>query len=163
MNDPKITLTNNGLGSHEEDYECDSVCDNYDDEDTINEEVINLPNGDVNSSVAVCDPTKLPFFKSVSVVNSNDVHFGNKTIYQGPVTIKQFVYPDSEIFCETVNGLKKNVVVENAELKKSKSGVDNPGFVNSEKGFQKSTQRNHVSEPQSSSALQRIKKGISVL
>ncbi|XP_025830018.1 peptidoglycan recognition protein isoform X2 [Agrilus planipennis] len=33
-----------------------------------------------------------PSFGNVTVSNSSDVHFGNKTFYQGPVTIKQIVY-----------------------------------------------------------------------
>lgn len=41
---------------------------------------------------------KLPEFGNISVKNSTDIHFGNKTFYQGPVTIKQIVYtnPPSE-------------------------------------------------------------------
>lgn len=31
-------------------------------------------------------------FGNVAITNSSDVHFGNKTYYQGPVTIKQFLY-----------------------------------------------------------------------
>ena len=33
-----------------------------------------------------------PSFGSVVVNNSSDVHFGTKAFYNGPVTIKQFVY-----------------------------------------------------------------------
>lgn len=33
---------------------------------------------------------------SVTVTNSTDVHLGNKTYYQGPVTIKQFILADVE-------------------------------------------------------------------
>lgn len=33
-----------------------------------------------------------PCFQNIEVSNSSDVHFGNKTIYQGPVTIKQILY-----------------------------------------------------------------------
>lgn len=36
-----------------------------------------------------------PAFGNVSITNSTDVHFGNKTYYQGPVTIKQVLYPES--------------------------------------------------------------------
>ncbi|GLH07347.1 Uncharacterized protein GBIM_12823 [Gryllus bimaculatus] len=35
-------------------------------------------------------------FENISVCNSSDVHFGNKTFYNGPVTIKQFVYSPEE-------------------------------------------------------------------
>lgn len=34
-------------------------------------------------------------FGNIVVKNSADVHFGNKTFYQGPVTIKQFLYNNS--------------------------------------------------------------------
>ena len=33
-----------------------------------------------------------PSFGNIVVNSSSDVHFGNKTFYNGPVTIKQFVY-----------------------------------------------------------------------
>ena len=33
-----------------------------------------------------------PSFGNIVVKSSTDVHFGNKTFYNGPVTIKQFVY-----------------------------------------------------------------------
>lgn len=39
-----------------------------------------------------------PCFGNVSVMNSNDVHFGNKTVYQGPVTIKQFLYNNGRLY-----------------------------------------------------------------
>lgn len=35
-------------------------------------------------------------FENISVCNSTDIHFGNKTFYNGPVTIKQFVYSPEE-------------------------------------------------------------------
>ncbi|KAL3284287.1 hypothetical protein HHI36_018445 [Cryptolaemus montrouzieri] len=33
-----------------------------------------------------------PTFGNISVTNGTDIHFGNKTFYQGPVTIQQFLY-----------------------------------------------------------------------
>lgn len=37
-----------------------------------------------------------PCFGDVCVKNSSNVHLGSKTFYKGPVTIKQFVYSNSE-------------------------------------------------------------------
>lgn len=46
-----------------------------------------------------------PYFGNVSVTNSADVHFGNKTVYQGPVTIKQIVYNNED---KSENNVIKN-------------------------------------------------------
>lgn len=48
----------------------------------------------VNNSVVLFDepPKNQLAFGNVAITNSSDVHFGNKTYYQGPVTIKQFLY-----------------------------------------------------------------------
>lgn len=35
-----------------------------------------------------------PSFGNISVENSSDIHFGNRTYYKGPVTIKQFLAID---------------------------------------------------------------------
>ncbi|XP_071564582.1 peptidoglycan-recognition protein LC-like [Temnothorax nylanderi] len=50
-------------------------------------QAVATPNGDVVLPNA--DPSN---FGDVCVKNSTNVHLGNKTFYQGPVTIKQFVY-----------------------------------------------------------------------
>ncbi|XP_017776604.1 PREDICTED: peptidoglycan-recognition protein LC-like [Nicrophorus vespilloides] len=63
-----------------------------------------------------------PSFGNIAVSNSTDVHFGNKTFYQGPVTIKQFLY-DAENISKT-NGFIAN---ENKEF--NIEGSDNPSFV----------------------------------
>lgn len=48
-----------------------------------------------------------PKFGNICVSNSSEVHFGNKTFYQGPVTIKQFVYANnSALECDGVNNGK---------------------------------------------------------
>ncbi|XP_069700794.1 peptidoglycan-recognition protein LC-like [Periplaneta americana] len=52
-----------------------------------------------------------PSFGSIVVNSSSDVHFGNKTFYNGPVTIKQFVYT-------TRNG--------NADVNDSEDGENGP-------------------------------------
>lgn len=56
----------------------------------------------------------IPNIGSIAVQNSSDITFGNKTFYQGPVTIKQFVY-DKTKWKEAG----------------STTSHDNPGFVNS--------------------------------
>ncbi|KAJ9597993.1 hypothetical protein L9F63_026904, partial [Diploptera punctata] len=45
-----------------------------------------------------------PSFGSVVVNNSSDVHFGTKAFYNGPVTIKQFVYSSKDGSADDVNG-----------------------------------------------------------
>lgn len=66
--------------------------------------VINEKNSSDNNNVA-----KQPQIGSIAVQNSTDITFGNKTFYQGPVTIKQFL-------------LEKN------QWRQTESGVDNRGF-----------------------------------
>lgn len=46
-------------------------------------------------------------FGNVAITNSRDVHFGNKTYYQGPVTIKQFLYANGAD--ERLKGLESKV------------------------------------------------------
>lgn len=36
-------------------------------------------------------------YGNVAITNSTDIHIGNKTIYQGPVTIKQLICNNSEM------------------------------------------------------------------
>lgn len=58
------------------------------------------------------DVVKHPQIGSIAVQNSSDITFGNKTFYQGPVTIKQFL-------------LEKN------QWRPTESGVENRGFETS--------------------------------
>lgn len=44
------------------------------------------------SSILCTNNDVKPNIGSIAVQNSSDITFGNKTFYQGPVTIKQFVY-----------------------------------------------------------------------
>jgi hypothetical protein len=66
--------------------------DNDDDEDDGD-----LKTDGVSASNAIalaakkCSESR-PSFGNIVVNSSSDVHFGNKTFYNGPVTIKQFVY-----------------------------------------------------------------------
>lgn len=66
--------------------------------------VINETNSSDNSNVV-----KQPQIGSIAVQNSTDITFGNKTFYQGPVTIKQFL-------------LEKN------QWRATDNGADNRGF-----------------------------------
>lgn len=79
-----------------------------------------------DNTIAVNDTPHLPHFGSVSVVNSNDVHFGNKTVYKGPVTIKQFVYPKSDGSNSSESGL-------GGLAKAIDGGVINGGFIGDQK------------------------------
>lgn len=67
--------------------------------------VINETNSSDNNNVA----NKQPQIGSIAVQNSSDITFGNKTFYQGPVTIKQFL-------------LEKN------QWRATDNGADNRGF-----------------------------------
>lgn len=52
---------------------------------------------EIGTGNGVALPTvEAPCFGDVCVKNSNNVHLGSKTFYKGPVTIKQFVYSNSE-------------------------------------------------------------------
>lgn len=65
------------------------------------------------SSILCTQNDSKPVIGSIAVNHSSDITFGNKTFYQGPVTIKQFVYDK--------NKWKENDPPEN----------DNTGYVNS--------------------------------
>lgn len=119
-------------------YESDDDSDNQDDDVISTPTNLGQISEDNNSSLAVCNQAKLPFFKSVSVVNSNDVHFGNKTVYKGPVTIKQIVYPSGEVVTsECISDLEENP--ENFGIKSPRNGIYNPAFVQTEKELPKTT------------------------
>ncbi|KAG5870410.1 hypothetical protein JTB14_038159 [Gonioctena quinquepunctata] len=79
---------------------------------------------ELQGTIVVPGQIDIPNFGSVSVVNSNDVHFGNKTVYKGPVTIKQFVYPNGDISCDSVGSLS-----ESDKKIDLSNGVNNHGFV----------------------------------
>ncbi|XP_074042795.1 peptidoglycan-recognition protein LC isoform X2 [Leptinotarsa decemlineata] len=114
---PSYSGSDNEVTNDVEDYQVDtystSSCQELEDDDI--EGTIAIPQQD------------LPHFGSVSVVNSNDVHFGNKTVYKGPVTIKQFVYPNGDITSEDLSGLS-----DCAKKIDLTSGVINNGYVKGE-------------------------------
>ncbi|KAF5295491.1 hypothetical protein FQR65_LT10479 [Abscondita terminalis] len=64
-----------------------------------------------------------PTFGNIQVKNSTDIHFGNKTYCQGPVTIKQIVYASPEAHNGAEN--KNNSIVFDV----SNLSKDNLGFV----------------------------------
>lgn len=81
-------------------------------------------------AIVVASEANIPTIESVSVVNSTDVHIGNKTVYQGPVTIKQIVYPNSAL-SDCVNNLQtcENRVTVKSNGFPTTDGIDNPTFV----------------------------------
>lgn len=54
-----------------------------------------------HSSIWCANNDIKPNIGSIAVQNSSDITFGNKTFYQGPVTIKQFVYDKNNKWKET--------------------------------------------------------------
>lgn len=51
--------------------------------------------GDSSDFISTSSNVK-PNIGSIAVQNSSDITFGNKTFYQGPVTIKQFLYENNK-------------------------------------------------------------------
>lgn len=88
--------------------------------------------------VTLCDDDggaqlDVPSFGNISVANSSEVHFGNKTFYQGPVTIKQFLYANggggqAQVSCDNKDGGADDLVLDAAKL--AAKGHDNSVFVN---------------------------------
>ncbi|CRL00273.1 CLUMA_CG013546, isoform A [Clunio marinus] len=106
--------------SDTEQLEIDSVpkvCQVYDDEKNISQfgNVIIIDQKEENNKTS-------PKFESVSIHNSSDIQIGNKTFYNGPVTIKQFLVDD-----------KNNKWVENQNFDNkselSLEGIINKGYV----------------------------------
>lgn len=77
--------------ANEEDVDSDVDVDEYSDDISI----ASSPDEDDNSDcldVVATNESQPASFGNIVVKNSSEVHFGNKTFYQGPVTIKQFMY-----------------------------------------------------------------------
>ncbi|XP_067002918.2 peptidoglycan-recognition protein LC isoform X2 [Anabrus simplex] len=86
------------LDNEAEEEAGDSECDS--DSDTVStsyggDEDITTDSPGQALALAVAKKGEVPSFGNIAVNNSTDVHFGNKTFYNGPVTIKQFVYATS--------------------------------------------------------------------
>ncbi|KAF2898069.1 hypothetical protein ILUMI_08112 [Ignelater luminosus] len=76
-----------------------------------------------------------PSFGNIAVTNSTDVHFGNKTYYQGPVTIKQFLYANPQVTNSDVSdsGGEHRLAIKDDNLVldsvPDNLGKDNPTFI----------------------------------
>lgn len=76
--------------------------------------VIVINNADNN--LAQANGTRI---ESVAIQNSSDIQFGNKTFYNGPVTIKQFLLDDKH---------RKWISRTSEEIAQIENGVSNKGF-----------------------------------
>jgi hypothetical protein len=81
---------NDSEGENDTDIDCD---DDYDDDDDDSDlKTDSACAGNAIQLAAQKSSESRPSFGNIVVNSSSDVHFGNKTFYNGPVTIKQFVY-----------------------------------------------------------------------
>ncbi|GJQ76920.1 putative animal peptidoglycan recognition proteins homologous to Bacteriophage T3 lysozyme [Trypoxylus dichotomus] len=80
--------------------------------------------GGGDGAMVLADPgqDRSPCFQNIEVTNSRDVHFGNKTYYQGPVTIKQILYTNPN--SDSLNSDERD---NNNKL--PIAGTDNDGYV----------------------------------
>ena len=62
-----------------------------------------------------------PSFGNIVVNSSSDVHFGNKTFYNGPVTIKQILYPLRD---GGVDGQRSEAAGDNVDTQVDVEGLD---------------------------------------
>lgn len=100
-NTRSITLDHKNNG-----YDDSSVFDSSSDMDSDFDDIIQSPSSYLNNvnlsssngfvmidkNLHTQNNDVRPTIGSIAVQNSSDITFGNKTFYQGPVTIKQFVY-----------------------------------------------------------------------
>nr|UIW25015.1 peptidoglycan-recognition protein LF [Lasioderma serricorne] len=75
-----------------------------------------------------------PTFGNIAVSNSTDIHFGDKTYYQGPVTIKQFLYANSNVGKDAVQLEEGGVLVRDCDegLGEIGNGRCNPILISDE-------------------------------
>lgn len=78
--------------------------------------LITLVNHNVGSTENSASTTKID---SVAIQNSTDIQFGNKTFYNGPVFIKQFIRDENKRWISSPNE------IESAQIE---SGVENKGY-----------------------------------
>lgn len=62
-------------------------------------------------AVVLADKENIPNFGNICVTNSSEVHFGNKTVYQGPVTIKQVLYTNGGFESDVNNVNNGNLAI----------------------------------------------------
>ncbi|XP_021932119.1 uncharacterized protein LOC110835818 isoform X2 [Zootermopsis nevadensis] len=88
------------LDDSEEEEDAESTSDIYRDDGDDDDSDLKIDSACSSNALAL-EAKKIsesrPSFGNIVVSSSSDVHFGNKTFYNGPVTIKQFV-------CTTKNG-----------------------------------------------------------
>ena len=103
-------ICNENYNSHCVDIEsyCESTQSSDVDEDLEDDDLQNrgwvseIPRNGQSCEIETANGLPLPTveppnFGDVVIKNSNAVHLGSKTFYKGPVTIKQFVYTNSEV------------------------------------------------------------------
>lgn len=82
-----------------------------------------FPNDDnvivVNSADNNLGQANSPRIESIAIQNSSDIQFGNKTFYNGPVTIKQFLLDDKN---------KKWISRSKDDVAQIENGVTNKAF-----------------------------------
>lgn len=79
-------------------------------------------NGTVILTQALAEPASPPKIGNIAVQNSSDITFGNKTFYQGPVTIKQFLLNGDNRWVERSNSTSDS---------NQENGHENPSFTTS--------------------------------
>lgn len=113
-------------GKHDDDADDRS---NQDDEDEDNVSVASSSLECDNGAVVLADgEDKSPCFQNIEVTNSSDVHFGNKTYYQGPVTIKQILYTNPPNGNNSVED-ENNSSGQQSDKLPIANGTDNSGYV----------------------------------
>lgn len=141
--DGSISSNNISIRTLEENECNSSVVDSDSDEEPFDPEDFKRKNSDSNEIVIVNNSieknegavanlksnanSKLNI-GSIAVQNSSEITFGNKTFYQGPVTIKQFLYDNDK--WQQVNPGKDNLGFDGA----TDANTDNPNKVDLSKG-----------------------------
>jgi len=91
----QVAVDDSDKEDEEEEEDSESATDIYyqdDDEDESDLKTDSAYAGNAIALAAQKSSESRPNFGNIVVNSSSDVHFGNKTFYNGPVTIKQFVY-----------------------------------------------------------------------
>lgn len=123
-----VSLEDDCDSSIASDSDCDFDIEDYNIASTSNDRIENVANGGVITTGAIVvsqniekDVTK-PQIGSIAVQNSSDITFGNKTFYQGPVTIKQFLL-DHNKWKPNENGHENSGYTNSGETINADSGV----------------------------------------
>jgi len=104
-------------------YSEQQVCNintGYEDDDKIGVGYDNVEPDEMEKGVVAT-----PAFGSIAVVESTNVHFGNKTYYQGPVTVlKQTILSTSEVQkTHESNGLPPKDIANKSSIDKGESSL----------------------------------------